>query len=101
MAHKKDIHVVPRGDGWARIREGSSKAASVHRTQKEAIQAARQQAIRERVDMITHGRDGRIRDSVTYGNDPSPPRQRIVMPAVKSGKIPVKSIRRATSKAKG
>lgn len=98
MARKRDIHVVPRGDGWARVREGSSKAGSVHRTQREALAAARNQAIRDRVEVITHGRDGRIRNSDSYGNDPVPPRT--VKPAPKSGKISISKIRRAASRAK-
>jgi hypothetical protein len=74
MSKKRDIHVVPRDNGWARIKEGASKAGSVHRTQKEAQAAAREQAIRERVEVVTHGKDGRIRDSDSYGPDPFPPR---------------------------
>jgi hypothetical protein len=74
MSKKRDIHVVPRDNGWARIKEGASKAGSVHRTQKEAQAAAREQAIRERVEVVTHRRDGRIRDSDSYGPDPFPPR---------------------------
>lgn len=62
--------------GWARIKEGSSRAGSVHRTQKEAQAAARTQAIRERVEVVTHGKDGKIRDSDSYGNDPNPPRDK-------------------------
>ena len=100
MAKKRDIHVVPRGDNWARVREGSTKAGSVHRTQKDAVEAARKQAKRDRVEVVTHGKDGRIRDSVNYGRDPMPPRDRVVHPAPTSGKIPVSRIRRAASKAK-
>lgn len=76
MSKKKDIHVVPREKGWARIKEGASRAGSVHRTQKEAQAAARSQAIRERVEVVTHGKDGKIRDSDSYGNDPLPPRDK-------------------------
>lgn len=76
MSKKRDIHVVPRDEGWARIKEGASKDGSVHRTQKEAQAAARTQAIRERVEVVTHGKDGKIRDSDSYGNDPFPPRDK-------------------------
>lgn len=100
MPKKRDIHVVPREGGWARVREGSSKAASVHRTQKDAVRAARNQAVKERVDVITHGRDGRIRDHRSYGNDPMPPRERTVLPAPRSGKISSRDIKRVAAKAK-
>lgn len=76
MSKKRDIHVVPRDDGWARIKEGASRAGSVHRTQREAQEAARDQARREHVEVVTHGRDGRIRDSDSYGPDPFPPRDK-------------------------
>jgi len=40
MAKKRDVHVVPHQEGWAAKREGSSRAGSVHSTQKDAIGAA-------------------------------------------------------------
>ena len=36
--NKKPVHVTPRDDGWAVVREGNDRASSVHRTQKEAEQ---------------------------------------------------------------
>jgi hypothetical protein len=71
------IHVVPHPDGWAVKKAGSERASSVHRTQAEALDAARSQARRERVELVIHGRDGRIRDSDSYGNDPNPPKDRV------------------------
>lgn len=76
MASKKDIHVVPHDDGWAVKREGGSRASSTHRTQAEAQDRARDMAKREKVEMVTHGKDGRIRDSDSYGNDPFPPKDK-------------------------
>lgn len=73
MTKKRDIHVVPHPAGWATKKEGASKAGRVTETQREAIQQARKQAIRERVEVVTHGRDGKVRDSDSYGNDPHPP----------------------------
>lgn len=76
MSNKKDIHVVPRGDGWATKKEGAQRAGVVTGTQKQAIERAREQAIRECVEVIIHRKDGTIRDSDSYGNDPSPPRDK-------------------------
>ena len=76
MGKKRDIHVMPHKSGWARKKEGARRAGSVHRTQKEAAIAARQQARRERVEVVIHRKDGKIRDSDSYGNDPFPPRDR-------------------------
>jgi hypothetical protein len=74
MTKKRDIHVVPHADGWATKKEGSNRAGTVERTQGKAIDAAVAQAKRERVEVVIHGRDGKIRDSDSYGNDPFPPR---------------------------
>ena len=73
---KKDIHVVPHDKGWASRKEGASRAGKVYETQKQAQDAAREQAKRERVEVVTHGRDGKIRDSDSYGNDLHPPKDK-------------------------
>jgi hypothetical protein len=71
---KRDIHVVPHPDGWATKREGAKRASGVFDTQRSAQTSARELAIRDKVEVVTHGRDGRIRDSDSYGNDPNPPK---------------------------
>lgn len=72
---RKDIHVLPpHENGWATKKEGAGRAGVVVGTQKEAIGRARQQAIRERVEVVIHKRDGTIRDSDSYGKDPHPPK---------------------------
>lgn len=68
---KKDIHVVPHKDGWATKKEGAQRAGSVESTQKAAIDRAKEQAKRENVEVVIHKKDGQIRDSDSYGNDPS------------------------------
>jgi hypothetical protein len=67
-------HVVPHKNGWAVKSAGASKAGSVHQTQAEAIETARQSAINNKSEMFIHGRNGRIRERNTYGNDPHPPK---------------------------
>ncbi len=73
---KKDIHIVPHQSGWASRREGASRVGRHYDTQKEALDGARPQAQRERVELVTHRPDGRIRDSDSYGGDPMPPRDK-------------------------
>jgi len=73
MANKR-IHVVKHGDGWAAKREGATRAGSVHPTQAAAEKAAKETARREGGEVVVHGRDGRIRDSDSFGNDPNPPK---------------------------
>ena len=81
MADKKPkravYHVTPAGERGKSSRwqvehgEGRSREREPHRTQKEAISAARTQARKhEPAQVIVHGRDGRIRTEYTYGNDP-------------------------------
>jgi hypothetical protein len=70
----KRIHIVPHDSGWATRREGASRVGSIHTTQAEATEAGRATAIRERGEVVIHGRSGRIRDANSYGNDPFPPK---------------------------
>jgi uncharacterized protein YdaT len=72
----KNQHVVKRPDGWAVRGEGNGRDTSRHQTQQQAIDAARQIAQNERSEVVIHRPDGRIRDKDSYGNDPSPPRDR-------------------------
>ena len=56
---KKNQHVVPHPDGWAVKSEGSQKAASVHQTQREAIEAGRYTAFkRATLDRLRSGDEG-------------------------------------------
>jgi uncharacterized protein YdaT len=71
---KKDVHVVPHPDGWATKTEGATRAGGVFDTQAQAIERAREQAQRRQVEVVIHRKDGTIRDSDSYGNDPNPPK---------------------------
>ncbi|MFI3271992.1 MAG: DUF2188 domain-containing protein [Pseudomonadota bacterium] len=70
----KNQHVLPRDGAWAVRGEGNQKDTSHHITQREAIDAARQIAINQKSELLIHGRDGKIREKNTYGEDPFPPR---------------------------
>ena len=70
----KNQHVVPREGSWAVRGEGNERVTSIHDTQREAIDAARQIAQRQRTEVVIHRPDGRIRDKDSYGNDPCPPK---------------------------
>ncbi len=57
----KYIHVIPRDSGWSVKRQASSRAASIHSTQEEAIEAARALAARNSPsEVIIHRKDGSI-----------------------------------------
>lgn len=70
----KNQHVVPHKDGWAVKSEGAEKAGSLHRTQVAAIEKAREVSKNQGSELFIHGRDGRIRERDTHGNDPFPPK---------------------------
>jgi hypothetical protein len=71
---KKSQHVVPQGQDWAVKGEGNTRATSVHATQADAIEAARQTAVRQHSELFIHGRNGQIRERNSFGNDPFPPK---------------------------
>jgi hypothetical protein len=64
------IVVEPRPDGrWPRQKNGTKRAASLHPTQAEAIDAARRQARRERTELVAKGKDARIQSRDSHGHD--------------------------------
>ena len=71
---KRNQHVVPSGNRWAVRGAASQRASTVHSTQRDAITAARRIAGNQGSELIIHGKNGRIRDRDSYGNDPFPPR---------------------------
>lgn len=76
MSKGKNQHVVPRTDGWAVKSEGSSKASVIKPTQEKAIKEAVKIAKNQKSEVVIHGRDGKIRDKDSYGNDPNPPKDK-------------------------
>lgn len=69
----KNQHVVPHEGGWAVKGAGNSRATSVHETQAQAIEAARNIARNQESELLIHGRNGQIRERDSFGNDPLPP----------------------------
>ena len=69
----KSQHVVPRGGKWAVRKAGAGRVTRHFDTQKEAIEAARGIARNGGGEVFIHGRDGRIRQRNSYGNDRFPP----------------------------
>jgi hypothetical protein len=71
---KPGQHVVPRESGWGVMRAGATRASSVHRTQQEAVAAAKKLAQNQRTELYIHARDGRIISRDSFGNDPMLPK---------------------------
>lgn len=80
MSKGQDRSVYRRPDGtWANKRNDADRASSVHRTQKEAEQAARDMLRNQGGgELTTMGLNGRIRskDTISPGNDPNPPKDK-------------------------
>jgi len=70
----KNLHVVQNNKMWEVKTEGSSQPISHHHTQENAIGRATNIAKEKHVEVFIHGRDGRIRERNSFGNDPFPPR---------------------------
>ncbi|GMU87348.1 MAG: hypothetical protein AMXMBFR48_25890 [Ignavibacteriales bacterium] len=75
---RKEVHVVPnkqRG-GWDVKRENAERASGHFDTKKPAIEFAREQAIKNKAELIPHGKDGKIQNPNSFGNDPHPPKDK-------------------------
>lgn len=70
---KKNIHTVPFGNKWAVKQEGMKEPLSTHNLKGNAMQKAVSQAKKDHVEHVIHGKDGRIQDKDSYGNDTNPP----------------------------
>ena len=69
VARKKGVHVTPRGDRWAVVREGSERASSLHDTQAQAEKKGRETARRDKTEFYLHNQQGQIRERDSYGSD--------------------------------
>jgi len=76
MSKGKNQHVVPRGNDWAVVGTGNSRATNITSTQKEAIKIAESIARNQHSDTKIHGTNGQIRAGNSYGNDSFPPRDK-------------------------
>ena len=72
----KNQHVVPNDGGWGIRGEGNSRLTTITPTKEQAVDLAREIARNQHSELVIHGRDGRIQDKDSYGNDPCPPRDR-------------------------
>jgi hypothetical protein len=79
MSDDNDRSVFRRPDGtWVNKRNDAERASSLHDTQKEAEDAAREMLRNQGGgELTTMGRDGRIRSKDTIAApDPDPPKDR-------------------------
>jgi len=80
MSKKNNRLVYKRKDGqWVNKKTNADKASSLHKTQYEAEQAARDMLKNSGGgELITKGLNGKIRskDTIAPGNDPNPPKDK-------------------------
>ena len=69
MPKARHVHVISSGLGWRVTLSG--RTFSNHRTQRRAIVVGTRLARRRCVDLVTHGRNGRIRSKDSYGREGS------------------------------
>ncbi len=67
MAQKPAVHIELRGEEWAVVREGNTRATSVHPTQSEAAEIGKDLARRDGTEFFLHGQDGQVREHRDYG----------------------------------
>lgn len=72
----KNIHTVYNSDNqrWENKREGSDTPISWHYTKNNAMDSGRSLAKNRDVEHFIHGKDGKIQERNSYGNDPFPPK---------------------------
>ena len=70
MKNNKKIFVVKHGDDWATRTAGNPSVTKTFDTQKEAIDAGRQQAIKNQSELTIQNKHRQFREKNSYGNDP-------------------------------
>ena len=71
---RRNQHVVPHAGQWAVRGAGIQRVTKITRTQREAIDIAREFARNQESELLIHRPNGQIRDRDSYGNDPYPPK---------------------------
>ncbi|MDD5198043.1 MAG: DUF2188 domain-containing protein [Candidatus Gracilibacteria bacterium] len=74
MTKKLAQWVVRTPEAWGVRKEGSSRLTKKLETQAKAIEIARQIAINQGAELIIQGRDRKIRERDSHGNDSYPPK---------------------------
>lgn len=69
---RKSVHVTYRKEdgNWHVTNGANGQSNGKYETQKEAMKKGRQLAMETSSEFCVHGKDGKIRLSTSYGNDP-------------------------------
>ncbi|MCZ8521143.1 MULTISPECIES: DUF2188 domain-containing protein [Paenibacillus] len=66
------VHTTPNPEGGWDVQQSGEKVSHKN-TKKEAEKRGREEAKKDETEHKIHNKDGRISESVSYGNDPYPP----------------------------
>jgi hypothetical protein len=74
---KKEHHVVPNPEGGWDIKKKNAERASRHFDKKQdAVDRGREISKNQKSELVIHGKDGKIQQKDSHGNDPNPPKDR-------------------------
>jgi hypothetical protein len=75
MSKAKSHHVVHNPEGGWDVKKGGAERASGHFENKsDAVDAGRQISRNQQTEFVIHGKDGKIQQKDSHGNDPHPPK---------------------------
>lgn len=69
------VHNSSRG-GWDVKKNTNTRVSKHFDTKENALNWARNQAIKNKSELVPHGKDGKIQNPNSYGKDPCPPRDK-------------------------
>lgn len=72
MAKGKNQYVVPTKDGWGVKGQGNSKLTAKADTKADALKIGKEIAKNQQSELTILGKDGKIQNKNSYGNDPFP-----------------------------
>lgn len=72
----KNVHVTYRkgSNEWSVKTEKSERAAALCDTKVEALKVGKEIAQNQKSELVIHGKDNKIQDKDSFGNDPLPPK---------------------------
>jgi Uncharacterized protein conserved in bacteria (DUF2188) len=76
MAKGKNQYVVPTKDGWGVKGEGNSKLTVKTDNKADALKIGKEIAKNQHSELTILGKDGKIQNKNSYGNDPFPPKDK-------------------------
>lgn len=67
-------HVVPNADGgWDVKKDGATRSSGHFDKKQDAVDAGRKISQNQGTEFYIHGKDGKIQNKDSHGNDPYPP----------------------------